>query len=195
MQEIWKDIPGYEGLYQVSNQGRVKAIEHIDRAGKKRKEKYLKPSKSIDGYYRVALSKEGIRHTKLVARIEYEAFYGPIPEGMQVNHINEIKTDNRLENLNLMTAKENNNWGTRIERASKTNSIVMKNRKDQSKPVKQYNLDGVYIATYPSIIEAERQTGVKRQTIGFCCRRKICKDGKGCFYIAKSAGGYLWSYE
>lgn len=131
--EEWKDIPNYEGLYQVSNLGRVKSLEKIDALGHRLKEKILKPQINR-GYYRVNLYKNSIQKNYRVHRLVWEAFNGTIPENMHVNHINEIKTDNRLSNLNLMTARENINWGTRNERAGK----VLKNRKDQSKSVLQY---------------------------------------------------------
>lgn len=83
------------------------------------KEKILKPKLTRNGYYRVALCKNSIRKFYLVHRLVFEAFNSTIPEGLQVNHKNEIKTDNRLSNLNLMTCKENVNWGTGIERRVK----------------------------------------------------------------------------
>jgi hypothetical protein len=121
--EKWRDIEGYEGLYQVSNFGRVRSLDRVvfqkNRWGQLWKVTYkgtiLKQYKQ-PYYLEVDLCKDGVKKHHLVHRIEYEAFNGKIPEGMQVNHINEIKTDNRLENLNLMTPSENINWGTRNER-------------------------------------------------------------------------------
>lgn len=80
--------------------------------------RWLKPKKEPKGYYRVRLSdNENVKKDYYLHRIVYESVTGqPIPEGMQVNHINEDKTDNRFENLNLMTCKENINWGSGIER-------------------------------------------------------------------------------
>ena len=133
--EEWKDILGFEGIYQASNLGRVKSLERLNARGYRVKEKILKPQINRRGYYQVGLYKQSIGKNYKVHRLVYEAFNGQIPEGLQVNHINEVKTDNRLENLNLMTHKENVNWGTRNERAGK----VLKNRKDQSKLVLQYD--------------------------------------------------------
>ena len=118
--EEWKDILGFEGIYQASNFGRVKSLERIDARGNRAKERILK-AKLVCGYYQVCLCKQSIKKTYLVHRLVWEAFNGQIPENMQINHINEIKSDNRLSNLNLMTAKENSNWGTRNERVSKKN--------------------------------------------------------------------------
>lgn len=173
--EEWKDIPEYEG-YQVSNLGRVKSLERSYRL----KEKILKLWVTSNGYYRVQLYKNSIGKFYLVHRLVWEAFNGQIPKNMQVNHINEIKSDNRLENLNLMTPKENTNWGTRNERAGK----VLKNRKDQSKPVLQYDLQGILIKEYPSVIQVERETGFANGNIVNCCKGRY-----------KQAYGYIWKYK
>lgn len=120
--EIWRDIKGYEGMYQVSNLGRVKSLPRLKWNGKgihMLKERILKIYITNRGYYRVRLYSNFKGKFFSIHRIVFEAFVGEIPEGMQINHINEDKSDNRLINLNLMTAKENTNWGTRTERARK----------------------------------------------------------------------------
>ena len=127
MKEIWKDIVGYEGLYQINNYGMVKALDHYvqqkNRWGQSmiriQKSRLMKTQVNKNGYVRLTLHKDGILKNHCVHRLVYEAFVGEIPDGMQVNHINEIKTDNRVENLNLMTPKENTNYGTCIERRTK----------------------------------------------------------------------------
>lgn len=180
--EIWKDILGFEGLYQVSNLGRIKSLERF-RKGKNGslvavKEKILKPGISHNGYYIVCLHKQSIQKPYYIHRLVFEAFNGQIPENMQVNHINEIKADNRLENLNLMTCKENLNYGTRNERAGK----VLKNGKC-SKSVLQFTLDNILVKEYPSIKQVERETGFANQSICACCKGKL-----------KQAYGYKWKY-
>ena len=122
--EEWKDIKGYEGLYQVSNEGNVKSVDRIvvanSRWGSARemlfKGRMIKQSSTSSGYLKVQLSKNGVVSNKDVHRIVYEAFNGTIPDGMQVNHKDECKTNNKLENLELLTPKENSNYGTGIER-------------------------------------------------------------------------------
>lgn len=173
--EIWRDIPNYEGLYQASNLGRVKSLGRPYR----RKEKILKLSISHRGYYIVALSKNSIVKTYRVHILVYETFNGLIPENMQVNHINEIKADNRLSNLNLMTCKENINWGTGIERSTKKRI----NGKC-SKPVLQFDLQDNFIKEYPSAMQVERELGFANSNIIKCCKGKY-----------KTANGFKWKYK
>lgn len=102
MKEEWRDIKGYEGLYQVSNLGRVKSF-------KGRKERLFTLYLRKDGYYEVGLRKDKTRKFKLVHRLVAEAFIPNSDDKPQVNHINGLKTDNHLNNLEWCTAKENTN--------------------------------------------------------------------------------------
>ena len=177
-EEIWKNIKDYPN-YMVSNLGRVKSlgrwVNYKNKGKRLKREKILKSSVDKIGYMYVGLYKNGkVKYFK-VHRLVAEAFYGEIPKGMQVNHINEIKTDNRLENLNLMTPKENINWGTAIQRR------IGK----MSKPVVQIDqLTDTIIAEYPSLREVKRQLGISISHISQCCKgnRKTC-------------GGYKWRYK
>lgn len=178
--EIWKDIKGFEGIYQASNLGRVKSLERLDAIGRKLKESIKKPTRGRDGYYRIQLWKQSIGKAYQVHRLVWSAFNGPIPEGMQVNHIDEKPSNNSLSNLNLMTPKENCNWGTRNERAGK----VLKNRKDQSKPVLQLTLEDILIKEYPSAMQVERETGFSHGNIVNCCKGK-----------RKTVHGFKWKYK
>ena len=100
-EEIWKDVVGYEGIYQVSNLGRVKSLNY-NHTGK---EKVRKLDLGRKGYYLVVLCKGGKRKAHIVHRLVMLAFIGE--SDLQVNHKNGIKTDNRLENLEYCTASEN----------------------------------------------------------------------------------------
>lgn len=116
MKEIWKDIKDYEGIYQVSNLGRVKRVET---------DRILKGNKQTQGYLVVNLSKNNIASTKRIHRLVAQAFI-PNPENKsEINHIDENKTNNRVNNLEWSTAKENINHGTRNKRSSKTKSIAI----------------------------------------------------------------------
>ena len=168
--EIWKDIQGYEGIYQVSNLGRVKSIERVTKEGNHRSEKQMKLQKTKRGYLTVILTKDGNQKLHYVHRLVGIAFI-PNPTGKeQINHINEQKEDNRVENLEWSTAKENMNWGTAIDRRSKK----------LRKPVICIELGMLF----DGLPEAEKQTGAKRSN--------ICKCLKG---IRETAGGYHWKYK
>jgi len=121
----------------------------------------------------VTLGAEGKTVTKLVSHVIWEAFNGPIPPGYEVNHINEDKTDNRLCNLNLMTRKENCNWGTRNER-------LIKNRKGYGREIAviQYRLDGTEVKSYPSMRKAEAATKINCGEISKCARGLIPRTGE-----------------
>lgn len=166
-EEIWKSIEGYNGLYEVSSFGRVRSIGF----GRTR---VLKLGKNTCGYFRVQLHKDGEMKKFLVHRLVAEAFVDNPMNKEQVNYKNEIKTDNRVENLEWMTRKENCNYGTRTERVARA----------QSKAVLQYTKDGVLVKEYPSTQEASRQTGIHRGNIVFCLK---CKR--------KTSGGYIWKYK
>ena len=112
-EELWKTIKGYEGIYQVSNNGQVRSLNRTitDCRGRKQiiKEKILKPENVDDGYERVSLCRNGGQKHHRVATLVYEAFNGPIPKGLEIDHINGNNRDNRLENLRVCTHKENCN--------------------------------------------------------------------------------------
>lgn len=117
--EEWKDIPGYEGLYQISSFGRVKSMG-TSRDGWRFKEKILKLTEEPKGYLKVGLRKNGKLKTVRVHRLVAESFV-PNPECFpEVNHKDENKSNNRVENLEWCTAKYNSRYGTKAKRAFKT---------------------------------------------------------------------------
>ena len=146
--------------------------------------RFLKPAITHNGYQRVMLyDNEGKRKTYLVHRIVWESFTGKqIPPGMQINHRNEIKTDNRFfENLELMTPKENINYGTGIARRTKSFSKTMTNNPKRSKQVCAYKNDEL-VMTFPSAREAHRQ-GFECGAVSKCCNGKM-----------KTYKGFTWKY-
>lgn len=193
MKEIWRDIKDYEGLYQVSNLGRVRSFDQYlnDNGGIKfKKGRILKPLKGTKGYLLVRLYKDGIGKTFKIHRLVAMTFpdlvdwtedaKGKPFEELQVNHKDEFdKANNRIDNLEWCTNDYNTHYGTHYERIS--NSLT--NNTKKSKPVLQYTLDGRFIAEYPSVSEASRQTGISTTNICKCCKGKH-----------KTAGGYIWRY-
>lgn len=169
MEELWKDISEYEGLYQISNKGRVRSLS-------KGKIKYLKPLKTPIGYLQFKLCKKQVKKMFYAHRLVLIEFC-PIesPEKFQVNHKDENKTNNDLKNLEWVTPKENCNYGNRNSKLSKR----FKNRKNQSKCVLCVETNIIY----PSVAEAERQTNAYKGNI-----IKVCNG------TLKTSGGYHWKY-
>ena len=165
MKEIWKDIKDYEGLYQVSNLGRVKRIT----TGR-----VLKSGKSNGGYPYVVLSKNNIRSNKTIHRLVAEAFISNHENKPEVNHIDEDKTNNMVSNLEWMTAKENNNHGTRNERSSKTQSI----------PIIAINLKSGDVEEVYGTNECARQLGLHHSNITAVLKGRL-----------KQTGGYTFKYK
>ena len=170
MFEIWKPIAGYEGLYEVSNLGRVKSLERYEIARKgvvrKRKGRILKSASDKDGYLKVTLSKEHKLKTIGVHRLVAEAFI-PNPENKNtVNHKDENKNNNVVENLEWSTNGENNNHGSRNKKISE----AMMNNQKISRPVVAISKKTHQKTIYPSISEATRQTGLQHSRIKQCIR-------------------------
>lgn len=133
MIEIWKDIEGYEGLYEVSSYGRVRSLQRTRKGsyGSIRivYEKILNHKIDKDGYHTVSLSKEGKMKYIRVHRLVAQAFI-PNPDNLpQVNHRDEDKSNNCVENLEWCDAKYNSNYGTAKERMlnTKLNNGIIKN--------------------------------------------------------------------
>lgn len=196
MKEVWRDVIGFEGLYQASNLGRIRSLDRQVRSGNRYNKnigvavKRGKVLKQVDiglGYLQVCLRKNNKNYSRYVALLVWEAFNGPIPKGMQVNHINEDKSDNRLENLNLMTPKENCNWGTRNERVLKTKSTRTYSKPSYfSRKVFMYSLEGEFEKEFNSITEAAKYLGRyygSSSNISSVCQGKL-----------KTAYGHLWKY-
>lgn len=174
MTEIFKPIIGYEGLYEISNLGRVRSLDRVivDKKGVHQhfKGQFITPFLTKGGYYEVMLSKNKVRRVFLLHRLVATHFLGECPEGCEVDHINRDKTDNRLENLRYVSHVEN--------------CVNRNNNRDHlKKKVLQYTLDGCFVREYPSMEEAANAVGGFKSNVWACCRGK-----------AKSAYGYLWRY-
>ena len=173
--EIWKDVVGYEGKYQVSNMGRVKSLRMWSSVQRRyvSRERVLKQHKSLHGYLQIGLKTEGSRKLGLVHRLVAEAFIPNAENRREVNHINGIKTDNRVENLEWNTSHQN-----------KVHAYANGLMKHSTRRVVQIDLRGNAIKEWESIKDAGLGTGAEVRNIGACCRGE-----------RKSAGGYIWRYK
>ena len=150
MTEIWRDIKGYEGLYQVSNLGNVRRLVGF----RCRNERIIKPRKKANGYLQVILQDNGIKKCVHIHRLVAEAFIPNTDNLPEVNHIDEDKTNNRVSNLEWCTRKYNAEYSL-------------------AKPVNQYTLSGEFVKQWVSTRAIERQCGVHQQNIWHCCKGKI----------------------
>lgn len=181
--EEWKDIPGFEGYYQASTLGNIRSVTrevvHSERHMRVRRSQERKGSRSR-GYYHIGLSKQGIITGQAVHRLVALTFI-PNPENKpQVNHINSIRDDNRVENLEWATNSEN-----QLHAFLHGNQRGRRNEEDhRSMPVIQKTLDGEFVAEYPSVNEAERVTGLGARNINRCCRG-----------IRPTAYNYKWEFK
>ena len=169
IEEQWLDISGYEGLYQISNFGRVKSFYF-------RNPRILKPHK-VKGYSNVELYKNKKKKQFYIHRLVMENFC-PIENMnvLDVNHKDEDKSNNHISNLEWMTHKDNLNYGSRAEKARMK---MQGKNSSRSKKVRCVEKNVIYEA----LREAERQLGIPATNISKACKGKI-----------KTAGGYHWKY-
>lgn len=191
MNEIWRPFPGFEEGYLISNYGKVYSL---------RNKKLLKPIKTKNGYLRIHPSIDGFRKDVQIHRAVAQAFI-PNPENKPtVNHINEIKTDNFVGNLEWATMKDQNNHGTRTKRAIQNTDWIARTKKmdyksiaakhdyknmnnKQKKTVIQLTEDGFFVAEFESISSAARKHNIRPSHI--CC----CLKGR-----RKTCAGFRWKY-
>ena len=164
MNEIYKDIPGYEGLYQISNLGNVKSLK---------RNKILAKNNNGNGYLYANLSKDGQVKNHYIHRLVAITFIDNPNRLPQINHKDENKANNCVDNLEWCGADYNNKYGTRTKRASE----------NCQKPINQYDLQGNFIKSWAGGTEIEKVTGFARSNISKCCSGKY-----------KTAYGYKWQY-
>ena len=169
-QEVWKDVTGYEGLYKISNYGKIKALPKYKRLKLK---KELKTYFDKDGYKVVYLYKHSKKKAKKIHRLVAEAFIPNLNNLPQVNHKDEDKQNNKVDNLEWCDAKYNANYG----------NCQSKKGKKIRKKINQYELNGSFIKQWESITEVANYYLTTKQSIISCCKGR-----------SKSSKGYVWKY-
>lgn len=164
MKEIWKDIQGYEGKYQISNLGNVYSLIT---------NKILKPRLTLDGYYQVDLCKNGVKKHLYIHRLVAQSFLDNPKNYKIVNHKDENSMNNIVSNLEWCNSTYNNNYGNCKRKISEANSIK----------INQYDMDGNFIKQWLGINNIERCLKINKGNICMCCKGK-----------RNNAGGYKWKY-
>lgn len=180
IKEEWRDIKDYEGLYQVSNLGRVKSLPRLRHNQYNNIEIIMKQKKTPNGYLQVSLSIDGVQTLKNVHRLVAEAFI-PNPHNLpQINHKDENKANNIFTNLEWCSSKYNMNYGNRNEKAAN----ALKGRIGYHRQILQYDLNGNLIKEWDGAYEAGDALGLDRSSI-----TKVLM-GKN-----NSCGGFVFRYK
>lgn len=175
MEEIWKDVIGYEGLYQVSNFGRVKSLGNGGSKNSKFSSERILKQLNRNGYFGVCFCKDGKKKIYLVHRLVATAFL-PNPDNLpQVNHKDQCKTNNVCSNLEWCDCKYNINYGTHNKRMAESNT----NHPNKSKKVMCIETGKIY----PSAMQVKRELGFANTSISAVCLGKY-----------KQAYGFHWKY-
>lgn len=190
MKEIWKDIKGYEGLYQISNLGNVKKIKNkkynINKKEVEEKEinKYISIGKHKLGYKNVKLTdKNGIRKNLFLHRIIAEAFIENPNNFNIINHKDGDKSNNDINNLEWTSQKDNVNHAWKNGLCENVRKVCAINGRKKSKKIIQKNKNGEVIKVWNSTMDIERELGILHNNITSCCK-----------HYNRTAGGFIWEY-
>lgn len=179
MQEIWKDIEGYEGLYRISNLGRVYSYPRYHTKGG------YTFGKKCNGYLEFFLCRSKDDHIRRYMHIlVWEVFNGPIPKGYVVHHKDHNRHNNCIDNLELLTDSEHKKRHSTEDYESKKEKMLRHSVKSHLRPIVQYTLEGEFVAEYTSIKEAASKNKINQSNIS-----------KACIGINKTAGGFIWKYK
>ena len=180
VEEIWKDIPTYEGIYQASNLGKIKSLERIAikkyRGNRVVKERIMLGTINEDGYLKVHFKNNNRNNSYFIHRLIAQTFIDNPYNKEQINHKDGNKLNNKVDNLEWVTNLENQQhaWRNRLKYYKGQNDIK----------VLQFNMDNKFIKEYKSITDAHKQCGISLGNICNCCKGK-----------RSSAGGYKWRYK
>ena len=170
--EVWKDIKGFEGIYKVSNYGRIKSIIRYKRM--------MKTALDKSGYLKICLTdSKHKKHTIKIHRIVAENFIPNTENKEQVNHIDGNKENNRVDNLEWCTQSEN------MKHAFRNGLILREKGKGhhRARAVKQYSIDGEFIRDWDCIEDIGRELGIHTKNMARCCKGE-----------SRTLGGYIWRY-
>ena len=183
--EEWKWIKGFEGVYQISNHGRLKSFKKINSG-------YILSNQNKKGWYLTVnlFDSNGFRHTKRIHRLVAEAFIGNIPQGYHVHHKDDNKQNNCVENLEIIHPVAHRKK-TEVEHQEIITGMVNYNKFERPKRVRQYDEEGHFIAEYANCNIASHYTCVCRRNIAQVASHEEYKQGKA----RKQAGGYIWKYS
>lgn len=180
--EIWKDIKGYEGSYQISNYGRVRSLCRSGVDGRNLKGAIMHGTDNGNGYLSVMLTKERRGKRFYIHRLVAEHFILNPDNLSDVNHINEFeKWNNTVSNLEWMSHLDNMNYGTRKERVSQLYKGAPQNK--WCRKVYQLDSHGDIVEVFDTVAEASRITGINYGGIAKCCAGEFI-----------SSGGFMWIY-
>ena len=185
MKEIWKDIKGYEGLYQVSNLGRIKSLKNDNIKYGHYKEFIISQNNNNSfNYWRCGLCKNGVVKKYAIHRLVAEAFISNPYNLPQVNHIDGNKSNNTINNLEWVTCSENiqHSFKLGLHKPTMLNKKYEKN--PNSKPIIQYDKNMNKIKIWNSITEASDYLKINKVGISYSCNQK-----------RKTAGGYIWRFK
>jgi hypothetical protein len=173
LEEEWRDIKGYEGRYQVSNLGEIKSLKYAQMD----LQRILKPHITARGYYSICLCNNGTSEVTTVHRVVAKTFIDNPLNLPQVNHKDGNKLNNRVDNLEWVTARQNTEhaWKNELKKGGK----YLYN----TQSVYQFDLNMNFIRKYDTQSEAEEITGIKQGDISKCCNKKRNK-----------AGGFIWLF-
>jgi hypothetical protein len=187
--ETWRSVVGYEGLYEVSDLGRVKSLFKIVMWGVSKTVERIMPEKILalqvdqsTGYYSVMLTKDGVHKRCSVHRMVASAFIPNPDEFPEVNHIDAVRTNCTFSNLEWVTRSKNHLHAYKIGNKEMVRYNMARYAiENKSQSVMQISLDGAIIEVFPSQQDAARKLGVKQESISRCISGKY-----------KSAGGFIW---
>lgn len=192
--EEWRDIVGYEGLYQISNKGRVRSLNYRQ----KQEAHILKLSFNKKGYLMAGLTKNGHLKTIVVHGLVAKTFI-PNPYNLpQINHKDEVKTNNVVDNLEWCTNQYNHDYGTHNKRVGLSNTGKKRTREsienykkcqderrdEYAKRILQYDANGNLTKEWRCAFDIEKELGLSQNNIRTCCNKK-----------AKTCGGFIWRYK